>query len=80
MNKEKFIVEVNPRTKEKKVIELLDYEIKKGFTIQNLIEEHDLMKEQLKKITKLNKALVKALAKINNSTAVQIADIKEEIK
>lgn len=80
MTKEKFIVEVNPRTKEKKVIELLDYEIKKGFTIQNLIEEHDLMKEQIKKITKLNKALVKALAKINNSTAVQIADIKEDIK
>ena len=80
MNKEKFIVEVNPRTKEKKVIELLDYEIKKGFKIKNLIEEHELMKEQLKKITKLNNALVKALAKLNKSTAVQIADIKEEIK
>lgn len=80
MNKEKFIVEINPRTKEKKVIEFLDYEIKKGFTVQNLIEEHELMKEQLKRISKLSKSLVNALAKLNTSTAIQIADIKEEIK
>lgn len=80
MNKEKFIVEINPRTKEKKVIEFLDYEIKKGFTVQKLIEEHELMKEQLKRISKLSKSLVNALAKLNTSTAIQIADIKEEIK
>lgn len=80
MKKVKFVVEINPRTKEKKLIDLLDYEVCKGFTIKDLIEEHNLIKEQLKSLKKLNTALVEALSKINISTAVQIADIKEEIK
>ena len=80
MKKVKFVVEINPRTKEKKLIDLLDYEVCKGFTIKDLIEEHNLIKEQLKSLKKLNTALVDTLAKINTSTAVQIADIKEEIK
>ena len=80
MVKEKLIVEVNPRTKEKKVIDLLDYKIDKDFTIGDLVKEHNLMKEQIKKLIKLNTALVDVVSKINQSTAVQIADIKEEIK
>lgn len=80
MVKEKLIVEVNPRTKEKKVIDLLECKIDKDFTIGDLVKEHYLMKEQLKKLIKLNTALVDTLSKINQSTAVQIADIKEEIK
>lgn len=80
MKKVKFVVEINPRTKEKKLIDLLDYEVCKGFTISDLIEEHNAIKEKLKALTKLNTALVDTLTKINTSTAVQIADIKEEIK
>lgn len=80
MKKVKFVVEINPRTKEKKLIDLLDYEVCKGFKISDLIQEHNLIKEQLKSLKKLNTALVEALSKINISTAVQIADIKEEIK
>ena len=80
MKKVKFVVEINPRTKEKKLIDLLDYEVCKGFTINDLIEEHNAIKEKLKALTKLNSALVDTLTKINTSTAVQIADIKEELK
>ena len=80
MKKVKFVVEINPRTKEKKLIDLLDYEVCKGFKISDLIEEHNAIKEKLKALTKLNTALVDTLTKINTSTAVQIADIKEEIK
>lgn len=80
MKKVKFVVEINPRTKEKKLIDLLDYEVCKGFTINDLIEEHNAIKEKLKALTKLNSALVDTLTKINTSTAIQIADIKEEIK
>lgn len=80
MKKVKFVVEINPRTKEKKLIDLLDYEVCKGFIIKDLIEEHNSMKEKIKTLMKLNTALVDTLTKINTSTAVQIADIKEEIK
>lgn len=80
MKKVKFVVEINPRTKEKKMIDLLDYEVCKGFTIKDLIEEHNQIKEQLKTLKKLNTALVDTISKINTSTAVQLADIKEEIK
>lgn len=80
MDKVKFVVEVNPRTKEKQVIEFLDYEVNPGFTIRDLINEHNCMKNQIKKISKLSSALVKALNKINKSTTIQLADIKEEIK
>ena len=80
MKKVKFVVEINPRTKEKKLIDLLDYEVCKGFTISDLIEEHNAIKEKIKALMKLNTALVDTLTKINTSTAVQIADIKEELK
>lgn len=80
MKKVKFVVEINPRTKEKKLIDLLDYEVCKGFTVSDLIKEHAEIKEKIKALTKLNTALVDTLTKINTSTAVQIADIKEELK
>jgi len=80
MAREKFIVEINPLTKEKKVIDFLDYEVEPKFTIKDLIAEHNLMKTQIKKIAKLSSALVKSLTKINKSTSIQLADIKEEIK
>ena len=50
MKKVKFVVEINPRTKEKKLIDLLDYEVCKGFKISDLIQEHNLIKEQLKSL------------------------------
>lgn len=80
MNDEKFIVEINPRTKEKKTIDLLDYTLFENYTIRDLINEHNKMKEQIIKINKLNAKLIDVVASINKSTLVQIADIKEEIK
>lgn len=77
---EKFILEINPLTKEKKKIDLLDYELTPDFTVRDLIEEHALMKKHL---LSQNQAIVKLIEVVNNitkSTAVQIADIKEEIK
>ena len=80
MDNIKFVVEVNPRTKEKRVIEFLKCEITPGFTVKNLLDEHNCMKTQIKQIAKLSTALVKSLSKINKSTSVQLAEIKEEIK
>lgn len=80
MKDEKVIIEVNPRTKEKKVIDLLEYKITKNFTVSDLVEEHKIMKKQIEILTKLNTALIDVISKIDKSIAVQIADIKEEIK
>jgi hypothetical protein len=77
---EKFILEINPRTKEKKTINLLDYYLFENYTIRDLINEHNQMKEQIKKLNLLNAKLINVVSNINKSALVQIADIKEEIK
>jgi hypothetical protein len=80
MQEEKFILEINPRTKEKKTINLLDYYLFENYTIRDLINEHNQMKEQIKKLNLLNAKLIDVVSNINKSALVQIADIKEEIK
>ena len=80
MGEEKFILEINPRTKEKKKIDLLDYNIDQDFTIRDLINEHNEMKKCIKKQNEIINAVIKTFLNLNKSTAVQIADIKEEIK
>ena len=75
-----IIVEVNPRTKEKKVVKITEIQIAKNYTIQNLIDEHNAMQKQLKSLILLNNKLIDVVSNISKSTAVQIADIKEGIK
>lgn len=77
---EKIIIEVNPRTKEKKKIDLLDYQIDENYTIRDLINEHNIIQEQIKALQSLNAKLIDVVANINKSLQVQIVDIKEEIK
>ena len=76
----KFVVEINPRTKEKNVIDLLDYELYPDLTIKDLINQHKQMQEQIKSLILLNTKLIDVVGNINKSALVQIADIKEEIK
>lgn len=80
MNDEKIILEVNPRTKEKKAIDLLEYELYAGFTVADLIQEHKELIKEVNRINQLNIKLIDVIASLNKSTAVQIADIKGEIK
>lgn len=75
-----IIVEVNPRTKEKKVIKITEIQLAENYTIQNLIDEHNEMQKQIKSLILLNNKLIDVVSNISKSTAVQIADIKEEIK
>ena len=74
------IVEINPRTKEKKVVKITEIQLAENYTIQNLIDEHNKMQKQLKSLILLNNKLIDVVSNISKSTAVQIADIKEEIK
>lgn len=76
----KFVVEINPRTKEKQLIDLLEYELKPDFTIEQLVKEHEMLKKHIKKQDAIIIKLIDVIANLNKSTAVQIADIKEEIK
>lgn len=74
------IVEINPRTKEKKVVKITEIQLAENYTIQDLIDEHNKMQKQLKSLILLNNKLIDVVSNISKSTAVQIADIKEEIK
>lgn len=80
MGEEKIILEINPRTKEKKLVKVTDLILYDDYTIQNLIDEHNTMQKQLKSLILLNNKLIDVVSNISKSTAVQIADIKEEIK
>ena len=80
MNDEKIILEVNPRTKEKKAIKVTELELAEGYTVGNLVEEHNKMKRQIKSLILLNNKLVDVVANVNKSTKIQIADIREELK
>lgn len=77
---EKIILEVNPRTKEKKAINLLDYELYENYSIRDLINEHRTMQQQIVMLNSINTKLIDVVSNIQKSTLVQIADIKEEIK
>jgi hypothetical protein len=77
---ERIILEINPRTKEKKLVKVTDLILYDDYTIQNLIDEHNAMQKQLKSLILLNNKLIDVVSNISKSTAVQIADIKEEIK
>ena len=80
MSEEKIILEINPRTKEKKLVKVIDLQLVEGYTVSDLITEHKEMQKQIKSLILLNNKLIDVVANINKSTAVQIADIKEEIK
>ena len=77
---EKIILEVNERTKEKKAINLLDYELYENYSIRDLINEHRTMQQQIVMLNSINTKLIDVVSNIQKSTLVQIADIKEEIK
>lgn len=81
MNEElKFIVEINPRTKEKKKIKLEEYQIAEGVTIADLITQHRQALAEIERLKSANKKLALAVINIQKSLQVQIVDIKEELK
>ena len=75
-----IIIEVNPRTKEKRVVKILDCQLTNGYTIRDLLEEHNTMLKQMHNLQLINTKLIDVIGNISKSTAVQIAEIKEEIK
>lgn len=80
MNNEKIILEINQRTKEKKKIDLLDYQISENYTVRDLIVEHQRALGEIEKLNKIVIKLADSLVNINKSLQVQIIDIKEEVK
>lgn len=80
MNEEKIVLEINPRTKEKKKIDLLDYQISENYTVRDLIVEHQRALGEIEKLNKIVIKLADSLVNINKSLQVQIIDIKEEVK
>ena len=80
MSEERIILEINPRTKEKKLVNVLDLKIEENYTVRDLIEEHRKMQMQIKALSKLNNKLIDVVKNINKATKIQIVEIKEEIK
>jgi hypothetical protein len=80
MNEERIILEINPRTKEKKLVKVTDLQLIENYTIANLLDDFEHIKTKLARQELLNAKLIDAISNISKSTAVQIADIKEEIK
>ena len=80
MNNEKIILETNPRTQEKKKIDLLDYQLTDNYTVRDLLNEHQKALSEIEKLNKLVVKLAESLVNINKSLQVQIIDIKEEVK
>jgi hypothetical protein len=80
MSEEKIILEVNPRTKEKKLVKITNLQLIEGYTVADLLKEHNENKKQIKSLILLNQKLIDVIANLNKSTAVQIADIKEDLK
>lgn len=80
MNNEKIILETNPRTKEKKKIDLLDYQLTDEYSVRDLLNEHQKALSDIEKLNKLVVKLADSLVNINKSLQVQIIDIKEEVK
>lgn len=77
---EKIIMEINPRTKEKKLVNVLELHLYDDFTVADLLNEHNDLKKQVKSLQILNKKLIEVVSNLSKSTAVQIADIKEDLK
>ena len=80
MSEEKIILEVNPRTKEKKLVKVNDLQLIEGYTVANLLDDLNYVKTKLARQELLNAKLIDVISNLNKSTAVQIADIKEELK
>lgn len=77
---ELVILEINQRTKEKKAVKLIECELYKDYSVGDLIKEHQQLIKEVNRINQLNAKLIEVIASLNKATAVQIADIKEEIK
>lgn len=80
MNEERIILEINPRTKEKKLVKVTDLQLVEGYTVSDLLKEHNENKKQIKSLILLNQKLIDVISNLSKSTAVQIADIKEDLK
>ena len=80
MSEERIILEINPRTKEKKLVKVSDLQLIEGYTIANLLDDLNHVKTKLARQELLNAKLIDVISNLNKSTAVQIADIKEELK
>lgn len=80
MSEERIILEINPRTKEKKLVKVTDLQLIEGYTIANLLDELNHIKTKLARQELLNAKLIDVISNLNKSTTVQIADIKEELK
>ena len=79
-SEEKIILEINPRTKEKKLVKISDLELRKNYTVGNLLSDFDMIKSKLARQELINDKLIDVISNLNKSTAVQIADIKEDLK
>jgi hypothetical protein len=77
---ERIILEINPRTKEKKLVKVIDLQLIEGYTIANLLDDLNHVKTKLARQELLNAKLIDVIANLNKSTTVQITDIKEELK
>lgn len=77
---ERIILEINPRTKEKKLVKATDLQLIEGYTVANLLEDLSHIKSKLARQELLNAKLIDVIANLNKSTTIQIADIKEDLK
>jgi hypothetical protein len=80
MSEERIILEINPRTKEKKLVKVTDLQLIEGYTIANLLDDLNHVKTKLARQELLNAKLIDVISNLNKSTTVQIADIKGDLK
>lgn len=80
MSEERIILEINPRTKEKKLVKVTDLQLIEGYTIANLLDDLNHVKSKLARQELLNAKLIDVISNLNKSTTVQIADIKGDLK
>jgi hypothetical protein len=80
MSEERIILEINPRTKEKKLVKVTDLQLIEGYAVSDLLNDLNHVKTKLARQELLNAKLIDVIANLNKSTTVQIADIKEELK
>lgn len=80
MSEERIILEINPRTKEKKLVKVTDLQLIEGYTIANLLDDLNHVKTKLARQELLNAKLIDVISNLNKSSQVQIADIKGDLK
>jgi hypothetical protein len=80
LKEERIILEINPRTKEKKLVKVTDLQLIEGYTIANLLDDLNHVKTKLARQELLNDKLIDVISNLNKSTTIQIADIKEDLK